>query len=222
MADETFKRDSILGSDRKTVHFDTKLKGYDINQVDEYIDGLFQKMKTLEETYTRKEQDMRNAKNIAEYEYSQAQSELKKLEQEFVQLKNTNDDLRAQLAKAEGEAKRASNVATNTEELDALKAEVQKLRNRCGQLKDEKDKAEAQCRDLQRDVAHLTKKVDKNRNKINELNTQVETGMTDEDSKKYSEMARIYEAAIDKAEDLILRLQTEFSLAHSKAEDLNK
>jgi hypothetical protein len=44
--------------------------------------------------------------------------------------------------------------------------------------------------------------------------------MTNDESKKNSEIAQIYENAIDKAEDLIYRLQTEFSLAHSKAEDV--
>ena len=46
--------------------------------------------------------------------------------------------------------------------------------------------------------------------------------ITDDDSKKFSEIAQVYESAIDKAEDLIYRLQTEFSLAHSKAEDIKK
>ena len=54
------------------------------------------------------------------------------------------------------------------------------------------------------------------------LEGQVEQGMSDDDSKKFSEIAQIYESAIDKAEDLIYRLQTEFSLAHSKAEDVKK
>ena len=46
--------------------------------------------------------------------------------------------------------------------------------------------------------------------------------MTTEADKKYTELARIYESAIDKAEDLIYRLQTELSLAHSKVEDVGE
>ena len=46
--------------------------------------------------------------------------------------------------------------------------------------------------------------------------------MTNETDKKYTEIARIYESAIDKAEDLIYRLQTELSLAHSKDEDVGE
>ena len=77
-------------------------------------------------------------------------------------------------------------------------------------------------RDLQRDVAHLTKKVDKNRTEIKSLREEVESGVTNETDKKYTEIARIYESAIDKAEDLIYRLQTELSLAHSKVEDVGE
>ena len=68
-------------------------------------------------------------------------------------------------------------------------------------------------------MAHLTKKVDKNRTKINDLTNQVEGGIEDSNQKNYTEIINIYESAIDKAEDLIYRLQTELSLAHSKAED---
>ena len=75
---------------------------------------------------------------------------------------------------------------------------------------------------MQRDVAHLTKKVDKNRTEIKSLREEVESGVTNETDKKYTEIARIYESAIDKAEDLIYRLQTELSLAHSKVEDVGE
>ena len=44
--------------------------------------------------------------------------------------------------------------------------------------------------------------------------------MSSDSAKKYSEISQIYASAIDKAEDLIYRLQTELSLAHSKAEDV--
>ena len=83
-------------------------------------------------------------------------------------------------------------------------------------------KLEDKNRDLQRDVAHLTKKVDKNRTEIKSLREEIESGMTNEADKKYTEIARIYESAIDKAEDLIYRLQTELSLAHSKVEDVGE
>ena len=74
----------------------------------------------------------------------------------------------------------------------------------------------------ERDVAHLTKKVDKNRTEIKSLREEIESGVTNEADKKYTEIARIYESAIDKAEDLIYRLQTELSLAHSKVEDVGE
>ncbi len=40
--------------------------------------------------------------------------------------------------------------------------------------------------------------------------------------KSIYEITQIYESAIEKAEDLIQKLQSELSLAHSKAEDLKK
>ena len=45
--------------------------------------------------------------------------------------------------------------------------------------------------------------------------------MTNETDKNIPKL-RIYESAIDKAEDLIYRLQTELSLAHSKVEDVGE
>ena len=73
---------------------------------------------------------------------------------------------------------------------------------------------------LKRDVAHLTKKVDKNRSEINNLRTSAEGNYTNVTDERFIKVSRIYEEAIDKCEDLIFRLQTELSLAHSKAEDI--
>ena len=71
-------------------------------------------------------------------------------------------------------------------------------------LGEENKKLEDKNRDLQRDVAHLTKKVDKNRTEIKSLEKKLSAGMTNEADKKYTEIARIYESAIDKAEDFDL------------------
>ena len=105
------------------------------------------------------------------------------------------------------------------DELDKIK---DLLNNIDINLGEENKKLEDKNRDLQRDVAHLTKKVDKNRTEIKSLREEIESGVTNETDKKYTEIARIYESAIDKAEDLIYRLQTELSLAHSKVEDVGE
>ena len=41
---------------------------------------------------------------------------------------------------------------------------------------------------MQRDVAHLTKKVDKNRTEIKSLREEIESGVTNETDKKYTEI----------------------------------
>ena len=75
---------------------------------------------------------------------------------------------------------------------------------------------------MQRDVAHLTKKVDKNRTEIKSLREEIESSVTNKPEKPSTVIARIYASDIERAEDLIYRLQTELSLAHSKVEDVGE
>ena len=146
-------------------------------------------------------------------ELDQLKSELKQMTSLFEKTKKERDELR------ENPVSASSSPAVSAEEKAEFEERLEKLTTKNRLLQDENKRLEEKNRDMQRDIAHLTKKVDKNRTEIKELNQQLEQGMDNEDTKKYSEVARIYESAIDKAEDLIYRLQSEFSLAHSKAED---
>ena len=216
---EEIKRQDILGSTNKSYSFDRVIRGYDPKQVDEVLDNLQKSNKSATEIFDQRVNDLKNKNEMLTYELDQANQEADRMRSLFNQCKEERDALSAKLAKAD----RKVVVATdNTEEVKELEEKLQKALTKNRLLQDENKRLEDQNRDLQRDVAHLTKKVDKNRNKINDLEGQVESGMSDEDSKKFSEIAQIYESAIDKAEDLIYRLQTEFSLAHSKAEDIKK
>ena len=216
---DVLNREEILGTAAKSYTFDKVLRGYDTKQVDDFIANLQKINKSASEQFDSRFNDLKNEKSMLAYELEQAQYETKRMTDLFNTCKEERDALQSKLSKAE---KKVFVPADNTEEVKALEEKLQKALTKNRLLQEENKKLEDQNRDLQRDVAHLTKKVDKNRNKINDLSEQVESGMTDDANKKYSEIAKIYESAIDKAEDLIYRLQTEFSLAHSKAEDLNK
>jgi len=216
---DVLNREEILGTAAKSYTFDKVLRGYDTKQVDDFIANLQKINKSASEQFDSRFNDLKNEKSMLAYELEQAQYETKRMTDLFNTCKEERDALQSKLSKAE---KKVFVPADNTEEVKVLEEKLQKALTKNRLLQEENKKLEDQNRDLQRDVAHLTKKVDKNRNKINDLSEQVESGMTDDANKKYSEIAKIYESAIDKAEDLIYRLQTEFSLAHSKAEDLNK
>ena len=219
MADDVIKREDIIGAGNKSYDFDKVLRGYDPKQVDEVLTNLQKANKSATEIFDQRIVDLKNRNEMLTYELEQAKQEADRMRNLFNQCKDERDALSAKLAKAD---RKVVVPADNTEEVKALEEKLQKALTKNRLLQDENKKLEDQNRDLQRDVAHLTKKVDKNRNKINDLEGQVESGMTDDDSKKFSEIAQVYESAIDKAEDLIYRLQTEFSLAHSKAEDIKK
>ena len=148
------------------------------------------------------------------YELEQAKEELATLNRLYKTCQEERDKLAVKAAKAP-----VVKEADNSAEIKELEEKLQKALNKNRLLQEENKKLEEKNRDMQRDIAHLTKKVDKNRNKINDLTEQVETGITEDDRNKYYEMVQIYESAIDKAEDLIFRIQSELSLAHSKAED---
>ena len=178
-------RNKILGSATQDYGFDKVLRGYDIKQVNEYISNLLATNKNAGELFDQRYEELKNAKQMLEYELSQSKGQVEKLTKLLEDIRVQRDTLQAQ----EGSK---------------------------GQKLEDKN------RDLQRDVAHLTKKVDKNRTEIKSLREEIESGVTNETDKKYTEIARIYESAIDKAEDLIYRLQTELSLAHSKVEDVGE
>ncbi len=219
MADDVIKREDIIGAGNKSYDFDKVLRGYDPKQVDEVLSNLQKANKSATEIFDQRIVDLKNRNEMLTYELEQAKQEADRMRNLFNQCKEERDALSTKLAKAD---RKVVVPADNTEEVKALEEKLQKALTKNRLLQDDNKKLEDQNRDLQRDVAHLTKKVDKNRNKINDLEGQVESGMTDDDSKKFSEIAQVYESAIDKAEDLIYRLQTEFSLAHSKAEDIKK
>ena len=220
MADDVvIKREDILSLANKSYDFDKVLRGYDPKQVDEVISNLQKTNKSATEIFDQRINDLKNKNEMLTYEMEQAKQEADRAMNLFNQCKEERDALASKLAKAD---RKVVVPADNTEEVKALEEKLQKALTKNRLLQDENKKLEDQNRDLQRDVAHLTKKVDKNRSKINDLEGQAQQGMADDDTKKYSEIAQIYESAIDKAEDLIYRLQTEFSLAHSKAEDVKK
>ncbi len=213
MSNEVIDRESILGNSAKSYNFDKVLRGYDPKQVDTFIDNLVNSNKSASEIFDSRYADLRNENSMLSCELDQLKSELKQMTSLFEKTKKERDELRENPVQSE------NMTAISTAEKAEYEEKIEKLTTRNRLLQEENKKLEEKNRDMQRDVAHLTKKVDKNRNEIKELNQQLEQGMESEDAKKYSEVARIYESAIDKAEDLIYRLQSEFSLAHSKAED---
>ncbi len=214
MSDATFNREEILGSAAKSYSFDKVLRGYDTKQVDDYIDNLVKTNKNASEIFDSRFSDMKNKNTMLQYELEQVKSELETSMKTINTLRAENDRL------AKETAKETIVKVDQSAEIKELEEKISKLTSKNRLLQDENKKLEDKNRDMQRDIAHLTKKVDKNRNKINELSDQVETG--EGPDKSFYEISQIYESAIDKAEDLIYRLQSEFSLAHSKAEDLKK
>jgi DivIVA domain-containing protein len=213
---DIINREEILGTSAKTYAFDKVLRGYDTKQVDEYINSLNKSNKSAGELFDNRIKDLKNEKDMLESELEQTKSELERITAVLNNVKQERDEYKF---KSEKE-KKVVVQPDNSEEIAQLESKLEKVLTKNRLLGEENKKLTDQNRDLQRDVAHLTKKVDKNRSKINELSTHLEDGMTNDESKKNSEIAQIYENAIDKAEDLIYRLQTEFSLAHSKAEDV--
>ena len=214
MSDANFNREELLGTAAKGYAFDKVLRGYDTKQVDDYIDNLVKTNKNASEIFDSRFSDMKNQNTMLTYELEQVKSELETSMKTINSLRAENDRL------AKETAKETIVRVDRSEEIKELEDKISKLTSKNRLLQEENKKLEDKNRDMQRDIAHLTKKVDKNRNKINELSGQVETG--EGPDKSFYEISQIYESAIDKAEDLIYRLQSEFSLAHSKAEDLKQ
>lgn len=213
MSNDTIDRNAILGSGPKDYGFDKVLRGYDTKQVDEFIENLLASNRGASEIFDRRYSDLKNQNSMLDYELRQTKSELSDMTKLFENCRAERDALK--------QAGVSPTVQVDSAELEEYKAKYESLVSKYRLLSDENKKLEDTNRDLQRDVAHLTKKVDKNRTEIKNLKEELESGMSDDSEKKYSEIAQIYQSAVDKAEDLIYRLQTELSLAHSKAEDIS-
>ena len=207
-------RESILGGSDSTHSFDKVLRGYDPKQVDSYIAQLELNSKKAGELFDARTKDLVNDKEMLTVELSRAKEQTEKVQKLFESCQEERDRLASKLRE-----KPEKIVEVDTAMVVEYEERIKSLTTKLRLKTEENKKLEQKNADLQRDVAHLTKKVDKNRTKINDLTNQVEGGIEDSNQKTYTEIINIYESAIDKAEDLIYRLQTELSLAHSKAED---
>lgn len=210
---EIVDRSQILGNNK--VEFDKSLRGYDTAQVDEYISNLITVQKNASENFDNQVKDLRNTNSMLEYEVNELKEQVKSLtaKNEFAA------EEKERLMKKINEAPKAVKVVDDSQ-LKELQEKYDSLVSKHRLLGDENRKLSKENEDLKRDVAHLTKKVDKNRSEINNLRTSAEENYTNVTDERFIQISRIYEDAIDKCEDLIFRLQTELSLAHSKAEDI--
>ena len=190
-------RNKILGSATQDYGFDKVLRGYDIKQVNEYISNLLATNKNAGELFDQRYEELKNTKQMLEYELSQSKGQVEKLTKLLEDIRVQRDTLQAQ------EGSKGQNL--NTAQIEEYQSKIDSLISKNRLLGEENKKLE-----------------DKNRTEIKSLREEVESGVTNETDKKYTEIARIYESAIDKAEDLIYRLQTELSLAHSKVEDVGE
>lgn len=214
MGKEFLDRNEILGTS-KDYGFDRVLRGYDVKQVEDYIEGLHQADKNASAMFDSRLTELKNENSMLECELSQVKNDLTQMRALYSECSQERDRLKS-------EQKAANPSDVKQDEYKELEEKYNKLVSK-NRLLAEKNKAlEDEKRNLQRDIAHLAKKVDKNRAEIKNLNEQLEAGSNDEFEKINAQIANIYESSIDKAEDLIYRLQTEFSLAHSKVEDLKE
>lgn len=210
---EIVDRSQILGNNK--VEFDKSLRGYDTAQVDEYISNLITVQKNASENFDNQVKDLRNTNSMLEYEVNELKEQVKSLtaKNEFAA------EEKERLMKKINEAPKAVKVVDDSQ-LKELQEKYDSLVSKHRLLGDENRKLSKENENLKRDVAHLIKKVDKNRSEINNLRTSAEENYTNVTDERFIQISRIYEDAIDKCEDLIFRLQTELSLAHSKAEDI--
>ena len=210
---EIVDRNQILGTNK--VEFDKALRGYDVGQVDEYISNLINVQKNASENFDNQVRDLRNQNFMLQYEVSDLKEQVKSLT-----AKNEHAvEEKERLMKKINEAPREVKVVDDSQ-LKELQEKYDALVSKHRLLGEENRRLAKENEGLKRDVAHLTKKVDKNRSEINNLRTSAEGNYTNVTDERFIKVSRIYEEAIDKCEDLIFRLQTELSLAHSKAEDI--
>ena len=210
---EIVDRNQILGKNK--VEFDKSLRGYDTAQVDEYISNLINVQKNASEVFDSQVKDLRNANSMLEYEVNELKEKVKSLTEKNEYAVEEKE----RLMKKINEAPREVKVVDNSQ-LKELQEKYDSLVSKHRLMGEENRKLSKENEGLKRDVAHLTKKIDKNRSEINNLRTSAEGNYTNVTDERFIQVSRIYEEAIDKCEDLIFRLQTELSLAHSKAEDI--
>lgn len=211
---ELVDRNKIIGVEEKDYGFDRILRGYDPKQVNEYINNIVQTNKQASTIFDQRLADSRNETEMLKYELQQAKVSLTEVKHLFNEVSAQRDALKNEQQKVN------DSVSINDEELQTLQEKINTLSTQNRLLREENKKLDEAKTNLQRDVAHLTKKVDKNRFEIKNLRDQTELGVTDDTAKLNAQLAQIYESAIDKAEDFIFRMQTEFSLTRSKAEDV--
>ena len=154
-------RNKILGSATQDFGFDKVLRGYDIKQVNEYISNLLATNKNAGELFDQRFEELKNSKSMLEYELSQSKGEVEKLTKLLEDIRAQRDTLQAQ------ETSKGSNLDTSV--VEEYQAKIDSLISKNRLLGEENKKLEDKNRDLQRDVAHLTKKVDKNRTEIKSL-----------------------------------------------------
>ncbi|MDO4363281.1 MAG: DivIVA domain-containing protein [Clostridia bacterium] len=210
---EIVDRNQILGKNK--VEFDKSLRGYDTAQVDEYISNLINVQKNASEVFDSQVKDLRNENSMLEYEVNELKEKVKSLTEKNEYAVEEKE----RLMKKINEAPREVKVVDNSQ-LKELQEKYDSLVSKHRLMGEENRKLAKENEGLKRDVAHLTKKIDKNRSEINNLRTSAEGNYTNVTDERFIQVSRIYEEAIDKCEDLIFRLQTELSLAHSKAEDI--
>ena len=102
---------------------------------------------------------------MLEYELSQSKGEVEKLTKLLEDIRAQRDTLQAQ------ETSKGSSLDTSV--VEEYQAKIDSLISKNRLLGEENKKLEDKNRDLQRDVAHLTKKVDKNRTEIKSLREEI-------------------------------------------------
>ena len=177
---EIVDRSQILGNNK--VEFDKSLRGYDTAQVDEYISNLITVQKNASENFDNQVKDLRNTNSMLEYEVNELKEQVKSLtaKNEFAA------EEKERLMKKINEAPKAVKVVDDSQ-LKELQEKYDSLVSKHRLLGDENRKLLKENENLKRDVAHLTKKVDKNRSEINNLRTSAEenyTNVTDERFKR--------------------------------------
>lgn len=152
-------RNKILGSATQDFGFDKVLRGYDIKQVNEYISNLLATNKNAGELFDQRFEELKNSKSMLEYELSQSKGEVEKLTKLLEDIRAQRDTLQAQ------ETSKGSSLDTSV--VEEYQAKIDSLISKNRLLGEENKKLEDKNRDLQRDVAHLTKKLIKTEQKLN-------------------------------------------------------
>ena len=70
---ELVDRNQILGNSK--VEFDKALRGYDVNQVDEYIANIIKTQRNASENFDSQIKDLRNDNSMLKYEIEQLKEE---------------------------------------------------------------------------------------------------------------------------------------------------